>query len=62
MRNYNLKFSIRMDENLKARVKLLAIKNGISFTKMLNFLVELGYQSYIKRFENNNENEVRIYE
>ena len=49
-----------MDENLKARVKLLAIKNGISFTKMLNFLVELGYQSYIKRFENNNENEVRF--
>ena len=60
MRNCNLKFSIRMDENLKARVKLLAIKNGISFTKMLNFLVELGYQSYIKRFENNNENEVRF--
>lgn len=62
MSNYNLKFSIRMDENLKTRVKLLAVKNGINFTKMLNFLIELGYQSYMERFERNGGKEVLFNE
>lgn len=62
MSKYNLKFSIRMDENLKTRVNLLAIKNGISFTKMLNYLLELGYQSYMTRFENYDGKEVLFYE
>lgn len=62
MSNYNLKFSIRMDENLKTRVKLLAVKNGINFTKMLNFLIELGYQSYMERFERNDGKEVLFNE
>ena len=41
------KFSIRMDENLKIRIELLAKKNNLNFTKMLNYIIELGYQSYI---------------
>lgn len=52
MKRENIKFSIRMNENLKIRVELLAKKNHISFTKMLDYLVELGYQSYLKRFDN----------
>ena len=45
------KFSIRMDENLKTRIELLAIKNNLSFTKMLIYICELGYQTYIERFD-----------
>ena len=45
------KFSIRMDENLKTRIELLAIKNTISFTKMLIYICELGYQTYVERFD-----------
>ena len=46
-----VKFSIRMDDNLKTRIELLAKKNNLNFTKMLNYIVELGYQTYIKRFD-----------
>lgn len=46
-----VKFSIRMDENLKTRIELLAKKNNLNFTKMLNYIVELGYQTYIERFD-----------
>ena len=46
-----VKFSIRMDDNLKTRIELLAKKNNMHFTKMLNYIVELGYQTYISRFE-----------
>ena len=46
-----IKFSIRMDDNLRTRVKHLAIKNNFSFTKMLNYLVEIGYQAYMKKYE-----------
>ena len=49
------KFSIRMDENLKTRIELLAIKNNLSFTKMLIYICELGYQTYIERFDKYNE-------
>ena len=62
MSRYNLKLSVRMSENLKTRVKLLAVKNGINFTKMLNFLIELGYQSYMERFERNDGKEVLFNE
>ena len=46
-----VKFSIRMNENLKTRIELLAKKNNLNFTKMLNYIVELGYQNYITRFD-----------
>lgn len=63
------KFSIRMDENLKIRIELLAKKNNLNFTKMLNYIIELGYQSYITRFDKyyeeqdkRNNREVIVYE
>ncbi len=46
-----IKMSIRIDDNLKLRVELLAKRNNFSFTKMLNFLIEIGYQTYMKRFD-----------
>lgn len=63
------KFSIRMDENLKIRIELLAKQNNLNFTKMLNYIIELGYQSYITRFDKyyeeqdkKNNREVIVYE
>ena len=63
------KFSIRMDENLKIRIELLAKKNNLNFTKMLNYIIELSYQSYITRFykyyeeqDKKNNREVIVYE
>ena len=46
-----VKMSIRIDDNLKLRVELLAKRNNFSFTKMLNFLIEMDYQTYMKRFD-----------
>ena len=61
------KFSIRMD--VKIRIELLAKKNNLNFTKMLNYIIELGYQSYITRFDKyyeeqdkKNNREVIVYE
>lgn len=57
-----VKFSIRMDNNLKTRIELLAKKNNLNFTKMLNYIAELGYQSYIKRFDNYYEEQNKMLE
>lgn len=57
-----VKFSIRMDNNLKTRIELLAKKNNLNFTKMLNYIAELGYQSYIKRFDNYYEVQNKLLE
>ena len=45
--------TIRIDNNLKTRIQLLALKNNTSFNSMIIYILELGYQQYIKRFENN---------
>ena len=46
-----IKLSIRIDENLKTRIELLAKKNNYTFTKMLNYILEIGYENYIRRFD-----------
>ena len=43
--------TIRIDDNLKTRLQLLSIKNNISFNKMVIYILEIGYQEYIKRFD-----------
>jgi len=43
--------TIRIDDNLKTRIQLLSIKNNISFNKMIIYILEIGYQEYIKRFD-----------
>ena len=40
------KTTLRIDDNLKTRIKLLAIKNNFSMNKMIFYLLELGYRSY----------------
>lgn len=43
--------TLRIDNNLKTRIELLAVKNNFSFNKMLTYLIELGYNSYIEKFD-----------
>ena len=43
--------SVRMSENLKTRIELLAKKNNLTFTKMLDYIAEIGYQTYMRIFE-----------
>ena len=43
--------TLRIDNNLKTRIELLAIKNNLSFNKMLTYLIELGYNSYMEIFD-----------
>lgn len=45
------KTTVRLDKNLKTRLQLLAVKNNISFNKMVIYILELGYQQYIDRFD-----------
>ena len=42
---------LRIDNNLKTRIELLAVKNNLSFNKMLTYLIELGYNSYMEKFD-----------
>lgn len=43
--------TLRIDNNIKTRIELLAIKNNLSFNKMLTYLIELGYNSYMEKFD-----------
>lgn len=43
--------TLRIDNNLKTRIELLAIKNNLSFNKMLTYIIELGYNSYMNKFD-----------
>lgn len=43
--------TLRIDNNLKTRIELLAIKNNLSFNKMVVYIIELGYNEYIKKFD-----------
>lgn len=57
-----IKLSIRIDDNLKSRVELLAKQNNLNFTKMLNYLIEIGYQTYMKRFDKYYKEQNKILE
>lgn len=43
---------IRLDDNLKLRIKNLRCKDLPSFNKVAIILLELGYQIYMERFDN----------
>ena len=43
--------TLRIDYNLKTRIRLLAIKNNFSMNKMFIYLLELGYRFYVERYE-----------
>lgn len=46
-----IRTTLRIDNNLKTRIELLAIKNNLSFNKMLVYIIELGYNEYIRKFD-----------
>ena len=52
--------TLRIDNNLKTRIELLAIKNNLSFNKMLIYLIELGYNSYMDKFDKYYEEQNKI--
>ena len=47
--------TLRIDDNLKTRIRLLAIKNNFSMNKMFIYLLELGYRFYAERYEKDYE-------
>ncbi len=51
--NCSERITLRIDNNLKIRVRLLAFSNYYSMNKMLKILIELGYQTYIERYGRN---------
>ena len=52
-----IRTTLRIDNNLKTRIELIAIKNNLSFNKMLNYIIELGYNSYMEKFDKYYENQ-----
>lgn len=54
--------TLRIDNNLKTRIELLAIKNNLSFNKMLIYIIELGYNSYMEKFDKYYEMQNKIIE
>lgn len=54
--------TLRIDNNLKTRIEQLAIKNNLSFNAMITYLIEIGYQTYMKRFDKYYEEQNKILE
>lgn len=54
--------TLRIDNNLKTRIEQLAIKNNFSFNAMITYLIEIGYQTYMKRFDKYYEEQNKILE
>ncbi len=52
---YTERTTLRLDDNLKTRIRLLAIKNNFSMNKMFIYLLELGYRFYVERYEKDYE-------
>lgn len=42
--------TLRFDDNLRARILILAAENKVSFNKMAIYLLELGYNEYMLKF------------
>lgn len=49
------RITLRLDDNLKTRIRLLSIKNNFSMNKMFIYLLELGYKYYVERYEKDYE-------
>lgn len=57
-----IRTTLRIDNNLKTRIELLAIKNNLSFNKMLTYLIDIGYNTYMEKFDKYYENQNKIFE
>ena len=60
MQQKRIRTTLRIDNNIKTRIELLAVKNNMSFNKMLNYIIHLGYERYIEKFDEyyKKENEI----
>lgn len=52
MRKHSMRTTLRIDDKFKTMIKLLAIKNNVSFNTMITYLIEIGYNAYLKDFDN----------
>ena len=43
--------TIRIDNNLKDRIKFISIKNNISFNRMITYILDLGFNTYMDKFD-----------
>ena len=55
-----IRTTIRIDNNLKTRIELLAIKNNLSFNKMITYILDIGYNTYIEKFDKYYESQNEI--
>ena len=55
-----IRTTIRIDNNLKTRIELLAVKNNLSFNKMITYILDIGYNTYIEKFDKYYENQNEI--
>ena len=46
-----IRTTIRIDNNLKTRIELLAIKDNLSFNEMISYILDIGYNTYIEKFD-----------
>jgi len=57
MQQKRIRTTLRIDNNIKTRIELLAVKNNMSFNKMLNYIIYLGYEKYKEKFDEYYKNE-----
>ncbi len=43
--------TIRISNNLKTRIEVLSRKNNISFNKMITYILDIGYNTYMENFD-----------
>ena len=43
--------TIRIENSLKTRIELLSRKNNISFNKMITYILDIGYNTYMENFD-----------
>lgn len=48
--------TLRINRILKNKIKLLAVENELSFNKMINQIIEIGYLNYKKNFYEEDDN------
>ena len=50
MRKHSMRTTLRIDDKLKTM--MLSVKNNVSFNTMITYLIEIGYNAYLKDFDN----------
>lgn len=48
-----VRFTFRIDERLDFNIALLSKKNNMSKNKFMNYILEIGLNEYLKKYERN---------